>query len=119
MDYFSDVLSHDGVFVRDCVSDLITKLYHICPRLANLKKINFWTDVGPHFRCQKVAHFLLVDVPKMFKIDVDWNMFAECHGKSIVDGHFGLLSRWIKDIETRTKVSTIDSLVQLQSISKL
>ena len=112
-DYFSDVLSHDGIFVRDCISDLLSKISNICPRLEVMKKINIWTDVGPHFRCQEVAHFFAVDVPKMFKVDVEWNTFAECHGKSIVDGHFGLLSRWMKKIETKNKVSSIDVLIQL------
>ena len=113
VDYFSDVLSHDGVFVRDCISDLVSKIYKICPRLKELKKLNIWSDVGLHFRCQEVAHFLLVDLPKFFKINVEWNTFAECHGKSIVDGHFGLLSRWINDIETKQKISSIDSLIHL------
>ena len=27
VDYLSDVLSHDGVFVRDCISDLLSKIY--------------------------------------------------------------------------------------------
>ena len=46
-----------------------------------------------------MAYFFLVDVPSIFGTKVHWNMFAECHGKSIVDGHFGLLSRWVEQIE--------------------
>ncbi len=114
-DYFSDVLSHDGVFVSQCISHLLTNIYKICPRLVpeTVKTVNLWTDVGLHFRCQEVAHFFLVDVPTIFKTEVRWNTFAECHGKSIVDGHFGLLSRWVEQIETKKKVTSIDVLIEL------
>ena len=112
-DYLSDVLSHDGVFVRDCIAHLISKLSSICPRLETFNKINFWTDVGLHFRCQEVAHFLLVEIPTIFNVEVAWNTFAECHGKSIVDGHFGLLSRWVQQIETKEKVTSIELLIKL------
>ena len=40
-------------------------------------------------------------------------MFVNCYGKSIVDGHFGLLSRWLQVIEVKNKVTSIDILVQL------
>jgi hypothetical protein len=119
VDYFSDVLSHDGVYVKDCITHLIQNLVSICPRLQQqqgqqpVKKINIWTDVGPHFRCQEVAHFFLKKIPSQFNVAVQWNMFAECHGKSIVDGHFGLLSRWLKKIELKKKVTSINTLVEL------
>lgn len=44
---------------------------------------------------------------KMVKL----NYFAEYHGKSIVDGHFGVLSRWLKDITSLKFVNEIPELI--------
>ena len=113
VDYFSDVLSHDGVFVEDCITHLVQNIKEICPQLKDIQinRFNFWTDVGLHFRCKEVAHFLLVKVPATFQTSVNWDAFAECHGKSIVDGHFWLMSNWIKKIEKVKKIDSIQCLM--------
>jgi len=47
------------------------------------------------------------------KKKITWNFFDEYQGKNIVDGHFGLLSRWFSEIEKTKKISTIDDLIHL------
>jgi len=39
------------------------------------------------------------------------NFFTEYHGKSVVDGHFGVLSRWLGDGEKVRFIKTIHDLV--------
>jgi hypothetical protein len=111
VDFFSDILSHDGVFVQDCLQKLLENIYDLCPGLGRINKINFWSDVGNHFRSQEVAHYLLVEVKKRFNIDVNWDTFVECHGKSTVDSHFGVLSQWMKDLENHKKIDTVEQLI--------
>ncbi|PVU90256.1 hypothetical protein BB560_006222 [Smittium megazygosporum] len=72
------------------------------------KKVNFWSDSGPHFKNGNVIYSFLVDFRQNFtdkKIGI--NFFNEKHGKSDVDGHFGVLSRWYKDLEAIRNISSI------------
>ncbi|PVU84725.1 hypothetical protein BB560_007281 [Smittium megazygosporum] len=51
--------------------------------------------------------------PRIFSHDSLYatNYFMENHGKSDVDGHFGVLSRWFKEIERNMYLSSIEDLV--------
>ena len=111
IDFFSDILSHDALFVTGCMSDLLHNFINLKYRNLSLKKVHFWNDTGRHFQCGELAHYLLKIVPVEFNIQVTWNFFVEHHGKSIVDGHFGVLSRMKTQIETRVQVDTIDQLI--------
>lgn len=48
--------------------------------------------------------------PKLIPGQVTFNWFCEYHGKSLVDGHFGVLSRALKDLENKTTIKTIKDL---------
>ena len=112
VDFFSDIISKDAFFVKDCLRRLLKNIYQLCPGLAEVKRIFFWTDVGQHFRCEEVAHFFIVDVPREFHVTINWDTFVECHGKSTVDSHFGVLSQWIEDFTDKKKIATITDLVK-------
>jgi hypothetical protein len=112
IDFFSDILSHDALFVSGCIKNILnTFLYNNFMGQSNIKKVHFWNDTGRHFQCAELAHFLLTFVPFEYNIQVTWNFFGEHHGKSIIDGHFGLLSRLIQDIEKTQYVDSIDKLI--------
>ena len=113
VDFFSDILSHDALFVSNCLSNVLDNFIKFKYQNLNLKKVHFWNDTGRHFQCGELAHYLLNIVPVEYNIQVTWNFFGEHHGKSIVDGHFGLLSRILKDIENWDQVRTIDNLIFL------
>ncbi|KAL1920657.1 uncharacterized protein VTP21DRAFT_1034 [Calcarisporiella thermophila] len=106
-DFFSENLSHDTLHVKDCLDILFSKI-----SLEGFETLEVWTDCGPHFKCQELAHYLLREFPVKYIKEVQWNFFAEYHGKSWVDGHFDLLSRWFSSIESTTGTSNIDSLIQ-------
>src|SRR5947199_63878 len=76
IDFVSEQLSHDGLFVRDCITTLMTKHIH------NKTDISFWTDCGAHFQSKEMAKFFLIDVPTKFHVNVEWNLFAPQHGKN-------------------------------------
>lgn len=113
IDFFSDILSHDALFVSDCVKKMLsTFLKNPNQTVKPIKKVHFWTDTGRHFQCGELAYFLLKYLPVEFGIQVTWNLFAEHHGKSIVDGHFGLLSRTIKYLENFYYLDTLPTLIR-------
>ena len=60
----------------------------------NIRHIIYWSDKGPHFVTCHNMYFWLIELIYHY----DWvmtiavNFFIEKHGKSYVDGHFGLLN---------------------------
>ena len=106
VDYFSKILSHDSLYVIDCIRMLIKN--HID---NNLNKINFWSDNGCHFRSLELYNYILNDIltESQFK-ETSMNFFAEYHGKSEVDGHFGMLQ---KVYNFYSKIEKIDDIEQL------
>jgi hypothetical protein len=107
-DFFSSILSHDSLFAKDCLRDLVME--RSFPRLTSL---SIWTDCGPHFHSFEFAHTVLRELPERLSIPVQWSFFGEHHGKSLVDGHFGLLSRWLSEAEKSRPVESVQSCIDL------
>ena len=57
-------------------------------------------------------HFMLNQLPNFVDIKVWVNFFTEYHSKSIVDGHFGLLSRWFSEGEKVQPIKNINDLLR-------
>ena len=112
IDFFSDILSHDALFVKDCLNKVLNFYINLRSQ-STIKKVHFWNDTGRYFQCGELAHFLLKIVPFSFNVQVSWNFFGEHHGKNIIDGHFGLLSRTIRNIEKKSYIRTIQDLIGL------
>jgi hypothetical protein len=91
-DVLSYCLSHDGLFVHEALRLVLPAVQDLvgCP----ITDLELWMDCGPHFRCAEVLYDVLIDLPQQYSLPViRANYFAEHHGKSIVDGHFGHVSR--------------------------
>lgn len=54
---------------------------------------------------------MLEEIPKMYSLNVTWNFFGEYHGKNIIDGHFGLISRWLKELECSHQITNIEGCI--------
>ncbi len=107
--FFSEILSHDSLFVTDCISQLLQQ-----PFMQRFQEICFWSDSGPHFRSAEMAHFFMKQLPSQYRGKIYFfNYFTEYHGKSLVDGHFGLLSRWFADGEACQDIKSIEDLISL------
>ena len=107
-DFFSSILSHDSLFAKDCLRNLVTD-----PSFPRFASLSIWTDCGPHFRSFEFAHTVLRELPEKLSIPVQWSFFGEHHGKSLVDGHFGLLSRWLGEGEKSRPVENMQSCIDL------
>lgn len=105
VNYLSNILSHDTLFVTDCITRLLSQ-----PAMERFNEISFWADSGPHFRSAELMHFLFKQFDERRRIWI--NFFAEYHGKNIVDGHFGVLSRWFSEGEATWIIKNIDDLIQ-------
>ena len=85
--YLSSILSHDSLYVANCVSMLIEKY------LKNKFEVfDFWSDNACHFRCFELYDHILKEIPAKYQgVKCTMNFFNEYHGKSEIDGHFGEL----------------------------
>jgi hypothetical protein len=106
-DYFSDILSHDGLFIIDCLHKLFS-----LDITSKFNHLSIWTDNARHFHSKEIAHCILSDIPQKYSIQIKWNFFGEYHGKNYLDGHFGLLSRWIKEAEKAQKISNKEECIK-------
>ena len=97
----SDILNHDSLFVYNAVKKLKEDL------LWKFKHIQFWMDVGPHFKSKENLYNLL----NMFN-NVTLNYFCEKHGKSPCDSHFSTISKWLQEIIKYKHILTVDQLIE-------
>ncbi|PVZ96692.1 hypothetical protein BB558_007387, partial [Smittium angustum] len=105
--YLSENLSHDSLFAINCLKSLLSR-----SEMQGYEDISLWSDSGPHFKNADYLYATCIELPWLFpRSRFTLNYFMENHGKSDVDGHFGLLTRWHKDIERNRRISSIDELV--------
>jgi len=111
-DFLSSILTHDTLFVTECLESVINSEEM---KELNLKKLSFWLDNGPaHFR---TFEFLgkLSELRKRYLISL--NYFVEYHGKSSCDSHFSLVSRYYSrgtSVSARSVRSTEDLMELLR-----
>ena len=83
VDYLSQILTHNALFVKDCLLDLTNRLKGA---QNNIKIFDFWFDCGNHFRNYELLNFLLRELkPIINATRITVNFFCEHHGKSPVD----------------------------------
>ncbi|PVU84493.1 hypothetical protein BB560_002590 [Smittium megazygosporum] len=105
--YLSENLSHDSLYVINCLKDLLYR-----PEFQEFEEVNLWSDSGPHFKNADYLYSVCLELPQIFPSKkFKLNYFMENHGKSKVDGHFGVLSRWFKEIERSKYLLSIEDLV--------
>jgi hypothetical protein len=108
IDILSDNLSHNAHFV---ITSLKSVFEHEFIQNLNLSKITFWMDGAGHFKNGQLAKYFS-DVELEKNIKLKWNYFTEYHGKSLCDGRFGNISRFIAE-ELKSKRGSIESTEDL------
>lgn len=103
--FLSEILSHDSLFAGQCLIELLKN-----NKFRRIRNLKVWTDNGNHFRSYEFLHYLFKEAPKSIKGVIKFNRFVECHGKSIVDGHFGVLSRLFKQKEMERDIKNLSDL---------
>ena len=106
VNYLSTILSHDSLFVSHCISNLIKK--YIVKKYDN---ISFWSDNGFHFRSFELYNHIFNNITEKYNLKTTMNFFVEYHGKSDVDGHFGLLQRIYNNVSKTLRVNDIEQLI--------
>jgi hypothetical protein len=109
IDCVSMVLNKDAAHAIDCLYRVVEQ--HVLP--LNVNDLFVWNDTGKHFRCAEFAYAVLQGLRDKYSNigRVEWNIFIEHHGKSPVDAHFSLLSRWLKEAEQQRRIDTTEQLI--------
>lgn len=103
-DYLSEVISHDSHYVINCIRSLEEK------NLERFSKIHFWSDNAGHFRSEELRNYILLELPTK-NYTVSQNFFVEYHGKSDIDGHFGLLQKVFNEYERKYQTWSIQCVL--------
>ena len=74
------------------------------------KKYIVWSDAGSHFRSKEFISYLF-DELAMEKIQVNYNLFAECHGKSSRDAHFSIIDNFIKQESMKKQLTSTSDII--------
>ncbi|PVU96561.1 hypothetical protein BB560_005800, partial [Smittium megazygosporum] len=105
--YLSENLSHDSLYIINCLKDLLYR-----SEFQEFEEVNLWSDSGPHFKNTDYLYLVCLELPQIFSSKkFKLNYFMENHGKSDVDGRFGVLSRWFKEIERKMYLPSIGDLI--------
>ncbi|PVV04827.1 hypothetical protein BB560_000664 [Smittium megazygosporum] len=87
--YLSENLSDDSLYAINCLKKLLCR-----PEFQEFEEVNLWSDSGPYFKNADCLYSVCLELPQIFfSKKFNLNYFMENHGKSDVDGHFGVLSR--------------------------
>ena len=107
IDVVSEILNHDSKFVHDAIKILVSKRKTI---LENLKTLYCFNDGGKHFASYETNNTIISLIPELLPNlnYVEWNRFAPYHGKADCDSHFGMLAKWMKQIEKVNNINTIN-----------
>lgn len=105
--FFSEILSHDSKFSGDCITQLLKR-----DEMKSFKKVSIWSDGGKHFKSKEFLATIFENIHKTNKINIEMNYFAEYHGKGIVDGHFGTISKWLKECMSTKNILTINDIIE-------
>jgi len=76
-----------------------------------IKELELWTDTcSAQFRCRQSLHAILQDVRKDLQLTrIRWNFFVPYHGKSLANGHFGVVKRMLNKEAWRLGASKTES----------
>ncbi|KXN64665.1 hypothetical protein CONCODRAFT_14142 [Conidiobolus coronatus NRRL 28638] len=110
--FFSYILDKDSQSIQHCLTLLLFNPFII----KSINTIEMWTDCAGHFRSKYMLNYY--KSWNEFSLGVKFtyvNFFNEKHGKSILDGYFGVLSRWQSDYEKSGKINNINHLVDIFS----
>lgn len=65
--------------------------------LTGFSRLHVWADTGSHFRSAEFAHFILVQLPEVYRnITPHLNFLVEKHGKNLRDQHFRCFRCYIR-----------------------
>ncbi|KAH3722810.1 hypothetical protein Pelo_18484 [Pelomyxa schiedti] len=78
--------------------------------------IKFPTSPSNGIDNYEVADLFLCHLPQKLNCHLSWHLWAAKHGKSEVDGHFGLLSRFYNEETKKTRIDTMEQFIpEMQS----
>lgn len=116
VDYLSDCTSKSSAYAVQCTRHLLnTQWFKTLIETDNISNVIVWSDRGTHFMDKHNLYYWLCELlwDYGWVQSVKYNFFVEKHGKSIVDGHFGLLSYYFKSYCKASKQGVFNT-VELQ-----
>ena len=108
--YCSTVKDQSSLFTIACLLDLLGKI-----DTSDYKKFVMWCDVGPHYRSARFITFWIAHLCKLYGVESLLELFAEHHGKGILDGFFGRMAHWLEAIAKTNVVASLQDYCSLMA----
>lgn len=104
-DILSTNLSHNSLFTITAIEAVLGHEFFISQEFTSL---SIWNDGGASLKNKEVLHYL-GEFYQQNKVDLQWNVFTEYHGKSVCDTRFSNISSFLKRYsEQKDKVINTD-----------
>jgi hypothetical protein len=114
-DFFCEKENHDTLFTRQALDQLLST----CLQLIGITKIYLWSDGGPHhFKIYRTLG-LVANLIQPYFVDIEYNFFASCHGKSYCDAHIGVSKQKIRaHVKSTGDVNTVADVIDVLNTLK-
>ena len=110
----SNLLDHNGSIARKQTKMVIESLFDASPGLLNqVKDISTFVDSGTHFVSYTFAYLALHWNCISFKANTHLGILGAHHGKTMLDGIFGVLGSKVTEAEKSTQINSIVKLVDI------
>jgi hypothetical protein len=108
----SRVVEKSSAYALACMMDTMEKLEKM-GWLDGQVAIQIFVDCGPSFRSREWISTILYKLPDRWRRNTFLNFFLESHGKTQLDGFFGVLSRRRTEAALSKKITTVEELVDV------
>ena len=106
--FLSDILSHTSTYVLQCFEELMT-----LPVMNEVTSVKWWSDHGPHFFSkQTITGIARICSMHLNHPAISVSFFSPSHGKSEVDGLFGILQQILDASLPSTGIYTVNELAE-------
>lgn len=82
------------------------------PLFAKVRRLRLFADCGKHFRAHVFAHYVLIQVLKLFShiTESELNFFLEDHGKTDLDGFFSAVLKYLTLAAKKERIATLSAV---------
>jgi hypothetical protein len=111
--FYSRIIEKSSSFTTLVLQALLDKL-KASGALEGITDLLLWSDCGNHYRSVKLVSMAAFPWVDRYRSSIHLRWHLEKHGKSEMDGVFGVLSRNIEEAAASRWVSDVDHLCDLQ-----
>jgi len=115
--HYSDFIDRQKRDNQDVVAYAFSQVF-FCLKERGVEELEIWTDTcAAQFRCRQSLFAVLQDLRTRFGFTrIRWNFFVPYHGKSLSNGHFGVIKGMLRHEAAKRGVSVDSTAVSANDL---